>query len=90
MYVIHEISNEIFWNEKFIEFFDGVLVYGASDPNRFGDRGFTFQLLHGGWMHVHFSTQCGIVESGGVLLWCPTLVRVKNLLNFFSRCSVVL
>ena len=37
---------------------------------------------HSGWVHVHFSTHSGFEKSGGVLLWCPTLVRVKNLVNF--------
>lgn len=51
---------------------------------------------HDGWVHVHFSTHFGIVESGGVLLWCPTLGRVKNLVIFLVcyawvlRCIVVL
>jgi hypothetical protein len=39
---------------------------------------------HVGWVHVHFSTHFGIVESGGVLLWYPTLGRVKHLVIYFQ------
>ena len=42
---------------------------------------------HGVCAQVHMSSHSGIVESGGLLLQCPTLISMKNWVNLLA-CSV--
>ena len=45
VHVVHEIFNSTFWNEKFVEFFDGVLVHGTFNPNRDANEGVHFPTI---------------------------------------------
>lgn len=45
VYVIHEIFNGTFGNENFVEFSDGVFVYGAFDPSQDGNEGVHFPTV---------------------------------------------
>lgn len=37
VYIFHEIFNDAFWNEEYVEFFDGMFMYGTFDSGHDGD-----------------------------------------------------
>ena len=58
VHAFHDIFNGIFWDEDFVEFFNGMFVYGSSDSNHDNDKGLLSDHYFGVWLVVGHS--CGV------------------------------